>query len=427
MIKKIRNNLMIIFMAFTMFAFSIMVLLMAGNTVKKVQESEITYVSNMSDSIAKEIQNSREINDPNLLSFVAKFEGWVYISDGTSEISSIDSFITSSDVLIKKMKFENTLFSTIVESETNIGLATRTIYSINGTQNEKYYGVNDVFQTPGTIYNLILIVRQSTTWEIIQSYCSWYPFVWLVMLLLMYLMSRILISKAVEPVEKTIGSQKRFIAAASHELKAPLSVIQAHTETLYMDQADTTSQKKLMIILDECERMSTLIQSMLRLASSDTGSWKMSMKETDIDSLLIETWEAFQAPARKKNIHIDLNIKEYYPKFVGDKEHIGIVLGILIDNAISYSMPGLPIEMGAKVQQNQIILFVVDHGVGIPNSEKEKVFERFYRADPSRQSKEHFGLGLCIAKEIIQLHQGSITLEDTPGSGCTFNVKMPIN
>nr|WP_303740766.1 HAMP domain-containing sensor histidine kinase [Lutispora saccharofermentans] len=239
-------------------------------------------------------------------------------------------------------------------------------------------------------------------------------------------MSRILIGKAVEPVEATIKSQKRFIAAASHELKAPLSVIQANTETLCIDQA-TASQKKQKVVLDECGRMSTLIQSMLRLASSDTGSWKMSMKETDVDSLLIEAWEAFQESARKKNIRIELNIEEHYPKFVGDKEHIGTVLGILIDNAISYSMPDLSIEMGAEVQQKQIVFFVTDHGAGISNSEKEKVFERFYRADPSRNSKEHFGLGLCIAKEIVQLHQGTITLEDTPGGGCTFKVKLPIN
>jgi signal transduction histidine kinase len=242
----------------------------------------------------------------------------------------------------------------------------------------------------------------------------------------MYLMSRILVGKAVEPVEATIRSQKRFIAAASHELKAPLSVIQANTETLCIDQTDTVSLKKQKVVLDECGRMSTLIQSMLRLASSDAGNWKMSMKETDADSLLIEVWEAFQEFARKKNIRIKLNIEEHYPKFVGDKEHIGMVLGILIDNAISYSLPDLSIEMGAEVQHKQIVFFVTDHGAGIFNSEKEKVFERFYSADPSRNSKEHFGLGLCIAKEIVQLHQGTITLEDTPGGGCTFKVKLPI-
>ncbi len=426
MIKKLRKKLMIMFVTFTMLAFTIMELLMVGNTVTRVQESEMIFAENMCDSIIEQIKDGVVINDPNLLSYVAKFHGCVYISDGISEISSMESFVTSSDILIKQMKSGNTPFSTTVESDVNIGMATRTICLISGTQNEKYCGVNNAFQASGIKYNLILIIPQSTPWEIIKSYCSWYPLVWLGMLLLISLISRILIGKAVEPVEVTIRSQKRFIAAASHELKAPLSVIQANTETLCIDQADTASQKKQKVVLDECGRMSTLIQSMLRLSSSDAGSWKMSMKETDVDSLLIEAWEAFQESARNKNIRLELNIEEHYPKFSGDKEHIGTVLGILIDNAISYSMPDLSVEMGAEVQQKQIVLFITDHGVGITNSEKEKVFERFYRADPSRNSKEHFGLGLCIAKEIVQLHQGAITLEDTPGGGCTFKVKLPI-
>lgn len=426
MIKKLRKRLIIMFVIFTMLAFTVVVLLMVGNTVARVQESEMTFAGNMCDSIIEQIKNGVGINDPNLLSYVTKFHGWVRISDGISEVSSAESFITSSDILLNQVKSGNMLPSTTVESDANIEMATRTIYSISGTQNEKYCGVNNTFQVSGTEYNLILIVPQSTTWKIIKSYCSWYPLAWLGMLSLMYLMSRILIGKAVKPVEATIKSQKRFIAAASHELKAPLSVIQANTETLCIDQDDTASQKKQKVVLDECGRMSTLIQSMLRLASSDAGSWKMSMKETDVDSLLIEAWEAFQESARKKNIRIKLNIEEHYPKFVGDKEHIGTVLGILIDNAISYSMPDRSIEMGAEVQQKQIVFFVTDHGAGISNSEKEKVFERFYRADPSRNSREHFGLGLCIAKEIVQLHQGTITLEDTPGGGCSFKVKLPI-
>lgn len=426
MIKKLRKKLVVMFVSFTMLAFTIMELLMVGNTVARVQESEMIFAGNMCDSIIEQIKNGVGINDPNLLSYVTKFHGWVRISDGISEVSSAESLITSSDILLNQVKSGNMLPSTTVESDANIEMDSRTICSISGTQNEKYCGVNDAFQVSGTEYNLILIVPRSTTWKIIKSYCSWYLPAWLGMLLLMYLMSRILVGKAVEPVEATIRSQKRFIAAASHELKAPLSVIQANTETLCIDQTDTASLKKQKVVLDECGRMSTLIQSMLRLASSDAGSWKMSMKEIDADSLLIEAWEAFQEFARKKNIRIKLNIEEHYPKFIGDKEHIGTVLGILIDNAISYSLPDLSIEMGAEVQQKQIVFFVTDHGAGISNSEKEKVFERFYRADPSRNSKEHFGLGLCIAKEIVQLHQGTITLEDTPGGGCTFKVKLPI-
>lgn len=426
MIKKLRKKLIILFLSFTMLAFTIIILLMAGSTVANVQKSEMLFTSDMCNSIKGQIKNGAGINDPDLLRNITQVPGWVSISDGNSEISGPQRFTTSSNFLIGQMKSQNILSSIPVESDGNIEAGTRTIYLISGIQNEKYCGIHDVFQVSGSKYNLIFIAPQSTLWEIIKNDCSWYPFVWLGIFLLMYLMSRLLIRKAVEPVEAAIKSQKRFIAAASHELKAPLSVIQANTETLYVDKTDTTSQQKQKVVLDECGRMSTLIQSMLRLASSDAGSWKMDRKETDVDSLLIETWEAFQESARKKNIHINLDIEDHYPKLIGDKEHISTVLGILIDNAISYSMPGSPIEVGAKLQQKQIVFFVTDHGVGIPDSEKEKVFERFYRTDPSRNSKEHFGLGLCIAKEIVQLHQGTITLSDTPEGGCTFKIKLPL-
>ena len=78
--------------------------------------------------------------------------------------------------------------------------------------------------------------------------------------------------------------------------------------------------------------------------------------------------------------------------------------------------------MGARVLPKQLALFVTDHGPGIPDAEKEKVFERFYSGDPSRTDKGHFGLGLSIAREIVKLHHGTIRLTDTPGGGCTFEV-----
>ena len=426
MIEKLRKKLMVMFVTFTMLAFTIVVLLMVGNTVVRVQESEMVYARNMSDSVIEQIKSAGKIDDLNLLSFVAKFNGWIYVSDGITEVSSEERFITSSEDLIKQKKSRNMLLSVTAESDASVEGMIRAVYSIRGTKKEKYYGINSTFQASGSEYNLIMIVPQSTLWEIINRYSSWYPLLWFGMFLFVYLLSRILIGKAVKPVEAAIKSQKGFIAAASHELKAPLSVIQANTETLCIDQADTTSQRKQKVVLDECRRMSALIQSMLRLASSDAGSWKMNMTEINVDSLLIEVWEAFQESARKKNIRLELNLESHYPRFVGDKEQIGKVLGILIDNAISYSIPGLSIEMGAEIQQKHIVFFVIDHGVGISDNEKEKVFERFYRVDPSRNSKEHFGLGLCIAKEIVQLHQGTITLANTAGGGCTFKVKLPI-
>lgn len=241
----------------------------------------------------------------------------------------------------------------------------------------------------------------------------------------MYLMSHILIVKAVRPVEASMKSQKEFIASASHELKAPLAVIQVNTETLAIDQLDGGSVQKQRVILEECARMSNLIKSLLTLAASDAGSWKMDIRETDVDTLLIETWEMFVESARKKNIRLDLNCDERYPKINCDQKLITQALSILLDNAVTYSKPGMSIELGAKVQEKQIVFFVVDHGCGIADAEKEKVFERFYSGDPARTEKSHYGLGLSIAQEIVKLHQGHIHLKDTPNGGCTFEIHIP--
>ncbi len=151
----------------------------------------------------------------------------------------------------------------------------------------------------------------------------------------------------------------------------------------------------------------------------------MDMREIDVDTLLIEAWEMFTESARKKNICLDFDFNEHYPKFYCDKERITQVLGILLDNAITYSNPGMSIEMGAKLQTKQIVFFVVDHVCGITDTKKEKVFERFYTGDPSRTDKSHYGLGLSIAQEIIKLHHGYISLKDTPKGGCTFEIYLP--
>lgn len=102
------------------------------------------------------------------------------------------------------------------------------------------------------------------------------------------------------------------------------------------------------------------------------------------------------------------------------------VLGILLDNAIAHAQSNDTIQMGAKAEANYIVFYVKDHGCGIADKDKEKIFDRFDTGDASRTNKNHYGLGLSIAKEIVMLHHGTISLEDTPGGGCTFEIYIPI-
>lgn len=326
-------------------------------------------------------------------------------------------------------------------------------------------------------YDLLIFCPQSSICTIMKNYCNWYPILWMGVFVVMYFLSHFLIKKAILPVENAMESQKNFIASASHELKAPLSVIQVNAETLHLDRTLTASPsaealskppniditidinmdsninsdinsntyitanenlnknitssptfiQKQKIILDECARMTKLITSMLALASSDAGSWKMNMHETDIDTLLIETWEEWNENAYKKNIKLNLNLDEHYPKTICDKERIIQALGILLDNAITYTPSGSSIEMGAQVNEKKLSFYVIDHGCGIADKDKEKIFDRFYSCDSSRTDKNHYGLGLSIAKEIVKLHHGNITVKDTEGGGCTFKIHIPLS
>ena len=416
MIEKLRKKLMVLFLTSTMLIFTAAMSVMAGNAVSQIRSAEIQYGNNLADSIFEQV-----VNGTLDFSVYAKSNAMVRLFDGTTTQSSPECFPTPLEVLIERTKESDTVLSMQEEAAENGAYGkSRTVYAISGNQKDGYYAIHSTVHNDKTmVLDLILFYPRASLLETLKNGCSLYPVVWLGVLVLMYFLSRFLIGKAVEPVEDTMKSQKEFIASASHELKAPLAVIQANAETM-------ESSQKQKIILDECSRMSKLVQSMLALASSDAGNWKMDIRETDVDALLIETWEKFSESARKKNIRLNLDIEDHYPKTHCDKERISQVLGILLDNAISYSSPGQTIEMGAKVLPQKLAFFVIDHGPGIADAENEKVFERFYSGDPSRTDKSHFGLGLSIAQEIVRLHHGTIRLTDTPGGGCTFEICLPI-
>ena len=130
--------------------------------------------------------------------------------------------------------------------------------------------------------------------------------------------------------------------------------------------------------------------------------------------------------AAQKQIRIHVSLPDDpLPKCCCDRQRIGQALAILLDNAVSYTPPGGEIRLFAARRRGGIELIVSDNGPGIPDALRERVFERFYRADVSRSKKEHYGLGLSIAREIASLHRGKLTLRDTPGGGATFILYLP--
>lgn len=241
------------------------------------------------------------------------------------------------------------------------------------------------------------------------------------------LFSSAMIRRILEPIEANHQEQIRFVAAASHELRTPLAVILSSIEA-FRHAPDEEKIGFLTPIESESKRMSLLINDMLTLARADNHTWNIEPKPIQLDTLLLNTCEAFEPLARRKNIAILITLpEEAIPDCCCDEQRIIQVITILLQNAISYSPCESKICVFLSVLDKHFIIKIEDHGPGIADEEKEKVFERFYRIDKSRNDKEHFGLGLCIAKEIMLAHNGMIQIKDTPGGGSTFICYIPIS
>ena len=231
--------------------------------------------------------------------------------------------------------------------------------------------------------------------------------------------------RTIAPVQESSRKQTEFIAAASHELRSPLAVLQASAATLHYQ--DPTSQEHYIAIIEkECKRMGRLVDDLLLLANADAKTWSIHFVMVEVDTLLINLCDFFSPMSRLRNISLKLILPEYtVPPLYADSERLEQVLTILLDNAFSYTPDGGHITLSLAFEMHQFKICVIDNGCGIPNEHKPHIFDRFYQVDKTRHNKEHFGLGLSIAYEIIQLHHGSLSLHDTPGGGCTFVIQIP--
>ena len=227
-------------------------------------------------------------------------------------------------------------------------------------------------------------------------------------------------------LEKSRQEQTEFIAAASHELRSPLAVILSGISA--MKKADSKEQGHFLSVIEkEGTRMSLLINDMLSLSNADNHSWKMHPVFCELDTLLLDTYEKYEPLMQDHHMKFFIELpEEEIPPCPCDPERISQVLGILLDNAISYVPENGKIILSLSQTETHFLIRVKDNGPGIPDSAKTSVFRRFYRADSARNNRQHFGLGLCIAYEIISLHKGTISVLDTPGGGSTFQISLPL-
>lgn len=231
--------------------------------------------------------------------------------------------------------------------------------------------------------------------------------------------------KMIRPLEKSRKEQTAFIAAASHELRSPLAVIRSGLSAI----PRATPERAGVFVdmsLKECDRMARLIQDMLSLSNADNHTWRLEAAPCELDTLLLETYEKYEPLTKEKGLRLTVSLPDApLDPLSLDAGKISQVLAVLLDNAISYVPEGGRICLSLKKEPGAAVVSVADNGPGIPDSEKESIFQRFYRSDTSRNDKQHFGLGLCIAREIAVLHKGTLTVSDAPEGGAVFSLYLP--
>lgn len=377
--------------------------------------------------IQNKLQNDNIISDSWLSNLEVTNHLIIWINDNGNPLFFPGMFVskTSRSVLMDKM-------SALIEKE-GISLSSRPvsadsiqsdIYIIKGDHRDKYYGTAMSIATNGGYRSFFLFQQIDTNSKDMFKQRITLVLINILGIFALFLLIRKLVDRSLQPVKENQQRQTQFIAAASHELRSPLAVIRTNN-SLHKENLNEYENCER-IIETECKRMSRLINDLLLLASGDANTWSLQKSEVNTDTLLLDSYESTISLAKKKEIRILLKLPdESLPTIEGDYERLLQILTILIDNAISYSEIGSSIELSAKIEKKTLSLYVIDHGIGILDEDKKRVFERFYRVEKSRKDKSHFGLGLSIAKELVTLHHGTIKIVDTIGGGSTFVVTLP--
>jgi two-component system OmpR family sensor kinase len=220
--------------------------------------------------------------------------------------------------------------------------------------------------------------------------------------------------------------QTRFTADASHELRTPLSVVTTNAElALRKDRTPAEYREALEACLRAAKRMRGVVEGLLALARSDAGEARMKRERVELDSLTVETVDMLKplADKRKVSLLVDADPVEV----TGDPDRLREMLTNLATNAILYNRQGGSVEVELRRRNGEASLSVTDTGIGIPEKDQPRMFERFFRVDPARSREQGgSGLGLSITKWIVEAHGGRIEFESRQGEGTRFTVRLPV-
>lgn len=225
-------------------------------------------------------------------------------------------------------------------------------------------------------------------------------------------------------------SRREFVADVSHELRTPLTSIKGAVETvLEYPQLDEESKKNfLKMAVEECDRMTRIVSELLVLSRLDNNRTAWKVETFEVSDFCHRLYDIMSVDAGNHGHVLTCSCDEDIPPVTGDKEKLQQVLINIIANAVKYTPDGGRIDISAKADSDSVVISVKDNGMGIPEEDQPRIFERFYRVEKARTSDTGgTGLGLAIAKEIVDAHGGQIWLESKVGEGTKVYVRLPYN
>lgn len=227
-------------------------------------------------------------------------------------------------------------------------------------------------------------------------------------------------------LEASFEQLRRFTADASHELRTPLSVIRGIGEVGLGETRTPAEYKEAMgSMLEEVDRLTTLVDTLLRLSHGDAGTVRLSREPADLVQLVSEVSTSLAILAEERNQRLAIEGPASLMVTV-DRLVLREAIANLVDNAIKYSPPGATIHVRVRVERGQAVLEIEDQGPGIPREHRDRIFDRFFRVDEGRsRDRGGTGLGLAIAKWAVEVNGGRISVDDGTSGGALFRIVLP--
>ena len=232
-------------------------------------------------------------------------------------------------------------------------------------------------------------------------------------------------NKMSSELSRSINARRQMTADIAHELRTPLSLILGHAEAVH-DGVLVPSIENFEIIREEATRLEHLVNDLRILSLADAGELSMEKEVVEPGQLLNEVSALYQYQTQRKNISLETDVAPDLPNIEVDPGRMTQVLTNILDNALRYTPEGGRIVLGAKEADDMVELSVQDSGPGLNIEDIDRIFERLYRADVSRQREDGgSGLGLAIAKSIVQAHGGQLSAESERGKGLKVKIRLP--